>query len=342
MKIIYFILSLGLFPTICLSQNIDSAITLQDGTVVDCSHAFLDGEMPTFHLQNGESENIKWEFCIYNENGEKVKATESELGSKSFGFKVTPELLPTYGCECKTIEFPNDSSVYVCGVVDLYKNGILIDNVSVLLNVLPSRPKVKNISIHGNFDYQDYGYTPLAQLTISFVSYRMDYCRLLYFSSDSVNVFQFPTDHTLIIQYMDTKETSKGNHELIYDSVDWGEFYTITSCNKYGSTNGDTICTTDGITDSQIHHFLDNLQNQIMPIENELDNNCQIVISNNIMTLGGCTNMNFSTDIYSINGTLIHRSQSVSEIDLNDFASGMYIVKFKSNNILLTKKIIKL
>lgn len=315
---------------------------MQDGTVVDCSHAFLDGEMPTFHLQDGESENIKWEFCIYDEKGEKVKATESELGSRSFGFKVTPELLPIYSYACKTIEFPNDSSVYVCGVVDLYENGVLTDNVSVLLNVLPSRPKVKHISVHGNFDYQDYGYTPLAQLTISFVSYRMDYCKLLYFSSDSVNVFQFPTDHTLIIQYTDTKETSKGNHELIYDSADWGEFYTIASCNNYGSINGDTICTTDGITDPQIRHFLDNLHNQIMSIENELDNNCQIVISDNIMTLEGCTNMNFSTDIYSTNGTLMHRSHSVSEIDLNDFASGIYIVRFKSDNKLLTKKIFKL
>lgn len=60
------------------AQSIDSSILLQDGTIVDCSHVFIDGEMPTFHVQNGSCENSRWAFSVYDKNGKKIVCEESK------------------------------------------------------------------------------------------------------------------------------------------------------------------------------------------------------------------------------------------------------------------------
>ncbi len=341
MKQAFFIFFFSIFSFKCLSQNIDSVVTLQDGTIVDCSHAFLDGEMPTFRLQNGKSDNIKWAFNLYDKNEKKTKVIESKNGIDNFTFKITPDLFPIYVYNCKKIEFPNDSSLYVCGSIDLYKDGTAIDSISVLLNVLPSRPKVKETSIFGNFDYQEHGYNPCANLTISFISDRMEDCMLAYFVSDSLNNYLFPKNHSLIYDVVDKLKTGNNSYELTYNFADWGQFYTIAASNKYGGLHGDTICTTDYITDPKILSFLEMLHNQITVIDNISEENYRIVICNDAITLEGCTNMDITADIFSVNGILKSRSVSTKKIYLNHLVSGTYIVRIKINHEIITKKIIR-
>lgn len=65
-----------LFFIVCLlsansiAQKIASSILLQDGTIIDSSHIFMDGEEPTFYVENGQYENIVWSFSFLGgENG---------------------------------------------------------------------------------------------------------------------------------------------------------------------------------------------------------------------------------------------------------------------------------
>lgn len=96
--------------------------------------------------------------------------------------KITPSLFSGLNLvfDCQNIEYPNDSSVYISCVVDLHKNGIITSSLPLRLNVLPSRPKKKNASILGNFNFDLSSYYPLAELTIQFSSDRMKYCRLVH------------------------------------------------------------------------------------------------------------------------------------------------------------------
>lgn len=68
MRQVLFAIIFGTYSVICQSQCIDSVITLQDGTTVNRSHAFLDDEMPTFHARNSKDDNTKWSFNLYGNN----------------------------------------------------------------------------------------------------------------------------------------------------------------------------------------------------------------------------------------------------------------------------------
>ena len=209
------------------AQSIDSSILLQDGTIVDCSHVFIDGEMPTFHVQNGSCENSRWAFSVYDKNGKKIVCEESKIGATSFSFKITPSLFSGVNLvfDCQNIEYPNDSSVYISCVVDLHKNGIITSSLPLRLNVLPSRPKKKNASILGNFNFDLGSYEPLAELTILFSSDRMKYCRIVQFISDNLDVFEFPEGYWGLNLGVDINEKSKNFYEIKYNYADWGEFY---------------------------------------------------------------------------------------------------------------------
>ncbi len=317
------------------AQSIDSSILLQDGTIVDCSHVFIDGEMPTFHAQNGSCENSRWAFSVYDKNGKKIVCEESKTGATSFSFKITPSLFSGLNLvsDCQNIEYPNDSSVYISCVVDLHKNGIITSSLPLRLNVLPSRPKKKNASILGNFNFDLSSYYPSAELTIQFSSDRMKDCLLVQFFSDNLDVFEFPEEgYWGLYIGVDINEKSKNFYEIKYNYADWGEFYKIVSCNEYGSSSGDTIFTNSLIKNPEILNYLETIRNQTSAIDVVPNMNGQISIQNNKIILEGFISSKTITEIYSANGALVKKCYSTKTIDLNDLCSGLYIVKVISGN----------
>jgi hypothetical protein len=62
MKKIFSVILFCALSLICHSQNINPAIQLKDGGVVDKSHAFLDGETPTKSVCYRDSDEI-CDFC---------------------------------------------------------------------------------------------------------------------------------------------------------------------------------------------------------------------------------------------------------------------------------------
>lgn len=327
----------------CQAQGIASTIQLQDGTIVDCSHVFIDGEIPTFHAQDVQSEVIFWTFSFYNKSGGKTVCVESDTGLDSFSFTINPSLfsgLDLIG-KCQKFEHPNDSSVYIMCSVELHQRDIVIDSVPLTLNVLPSRPKLKKASIAGNFDVEYGGYNPFSELTGLFSAERMDRCRLLQFVSYSPDPFLFPEDYALVYESVDWCEKSKNHYEFKYNYADWGEFYALVSYNKYGGILGDTISTTSIIDDPEILHYLGTIRDQISAIDELKDEDMRIWLNNNWLIIDGTHNTPISIEIYAVNGTLINRYFSTNTIDLNDLCTGAYIVKIKFDDKTITRKIIK-
>lgn len=58
MKHVIFGFIVSLFAVYGQAQGIDTNIHLEDGTIVDCSHIFLDGETPTFHANDVQSKDV--------------------------------------------------------------------------------------------------------------------------------------------------------------------------------------------------------------------------------------------------------------------------------------------
>ena len=325
------------------AQKISASILLQDGKTVDSSHIFVDGEMPTFHLEKGQYENVSWSFSFYDKKGEKIICTNSRIGINPFTFKIEPSLFLSHNfvSDCQKIEYPNDYSVYTRCSVDLHQGNVIIDSIPLIINVLPSRPKVKKASIVGNFSFEEGGYNPLAKLTVLLNAERINECKLMAYVGDSLNVFQFPEISTRIFYDVDISKKSKNNYELKYNYVDWGEFYTIYSFNEYGGIHGDTIFTNSIIDDFEILQYLEKLQNQLTAINKVKDDIIRISFKNNILIIEDSSNKQILSEIYSANGTLINRSFSSRTMDLNKLSKGIYIVKIKSNKKTITKKFIK-
>lgn len=336
-----------LFLLICLislnsqAQRIASTILLQDGIVVDSSHVFLDGDRLTFTLQNEPSRNVYWSFSCYNDKGKKQLCRKSDKGIKNFTVKVEPNLFKDNLYSIQKIEYPNDSSVYIRCSVDLFQGNIVKDSVSFLLNILPSRAKVKKASIKGNFDFDEGGYNPFAEITVLFSADRMNDFRLFSYTPDSAHVFQFPGICEGIYYTVNFNKKGQNIYEFRYDYVDWGEFYSIITYNKYGVVCGDTLFTTSLIEDPQIINYINSIHNRTSSVNEVKDDNIRLHLHHNIIVIENLTNSSLQTSIYSLDGTLI-RSYSTSTIDLNDLCKGIYVVKIRSNPKTITQKINKI
>ncbi len=324
------------------SQKIDSVIVV-DGINMSCSHELLDGETVTFHLKDDTNDNIKWTLNIFDKRGNDLQVLESGAGLRSFTFNITPELIPIESYECKTIEFYGDHSVYIYASIHLYKQDILIDSLPILLNVLPSRPMIKDVFFSGgSFDYNSLSYNSLATLKVMFLSDRIETCYLKYHAtSQDPCDSQFPKDYTLGINIVDFNKVVGGVNNFEYHHADWGEFYTICSSNKYGAVNGvDTIFTTSLITDSDVLEFLSNLcSTGISDLNADIP---RVEFTHNTLIIEGNIDPDIYTEVYSTGGSLVYRTDSQRRIDLNFLNRGVYIVRIKLNKgKTIVKKIIK-
>lgn len=105
-KTILFVWFIGLITTNCQAQGIASAIQLQDGTIVDCSHIFVEGGAPMFHVQDMKGEDVSWTLSFYNESGGKTVCLESDEGTDQFTFKIEPSLFLVFVLIFKELSIP--------------------------------------------------------------------------------------------------------------------------------------------------------------------------------------------------------------------------------------------
>lgn len=332
LSIIFFIIA-----TVSQAQTISPAILLRDSIYVDSTYKFVDADSMTFFLRGNADASLKWSLNINQEEGSSIPVLASEPGATSFGVKVSPDIFPRY-----RVELDEDSSVYIRGFVCLYEDEAPVDSLHLLFNVMPSRPRVKNVCISGTFDYQYYGYVPLADLSIEFTSNNMERCFLARLASDSMNVFEFPKFSVLIYEEVPYQDINGYIHKIEWPHADWGEYYTIMSCNEYGSALGDTICTTDFIDDENVLACLEWLRLHMSTdiANNYADNALRVSLNNGWLYINGYADTDIATYVYQLNGQLVHKSASDSKIDLNHLPKGVYIIELRIHNTIHRKTII--
>ena len=333
------------FSLICLTgyaQEIDATIFLDNGSVVDNSHKFLDGETPTFRLRdNDEGKNFKWALNISLNKAEELQVLETNRDSDRFTFTISPELFPSCCADCKKIELEGDSSVYLRGTVKLYKGDEAVANMPILFNVLPSRPTVIKASLNGDFDFQSAEYIPFAELDVLLASARAEQCFISQVMSDSMYVTQFPEKNYWVTSPVDRFDTIGDIHEVEYQHADWGQYYVFSVSNKYGGVVGDTLFSTDCISDENIINSIKSLYEKTSIPKIGSDMPC-ISFCKNQLIIEGYTGDDITTSIYTYDGKPVFTNALQRIFDLNFLAKGVYIVRVVgSDKNTITKKIIK-
>lgn len=332
-----------IIATVSQAQTISPAILLRDSIYVDSTYKFVDADSMTFFLQGNADASLKWSLNINQKDGNSVPVLASEPGATSFGVRVSPDIFPrsTYYNHVR-VELDGDSSVYIRGFVCLYEDEAPVDSLHLMFNVMPSRPRVKNVRISGTFDYQYYGYIPLADLSIEFTSNNMEGCFLARLESDSLNVFECPEFSVLISVEVPYQDINGYTHKIEWPHADWGEYYTIMSCNEYGSILGDTICTTDFIDDENVLACLEWLRLHMSTdiANNYADNALRVSLNNGWLYINGYADTDIATYVYQLNGQLVHKSASGNKINLNHLPKGVYIIELRIHNNTHRKTII--
>lgn len=334
---------LCLFKIVCYAQQIDPNITLGDGRTVNCTHAFLDGESATFTLRGDyPSEKIKWRLSIRRKKKSPVAVLDSEIGCEDFTFNTNPNLLKFLGMnrECQRIKFPGDSSVYIKGTVYLTEAENCLDSMNILFNVLPSSPIVKNAVLTGIFNFARGDFNSEAQLNVSFTSNLMERCYVALVQCDTVHPFICPKDQLWIVEWKNSVDEHK-IHKVEQKNVDWGEFYIIGAGNEYGSSSGDTICTTCLIKDPDIINAIVNEEPPTLSIHKPSTYDNQLYFDGEVIHFPDKDSNALYIKIYNYCGHLLFQGFIQNEISMKEYPHGLYIIQGKYNNKTLTKKIIK-
>lgn len=336
-------------PILSKAQVLDKCILVNNRDVVKGDYVFHDGDSLSFKVNNIDNENsLCWDVCVeMNEylNGNLYDALMKQcVIGENFGFSITPQLFSSSssfnGSYSKRIEHENDSLVYTHAVVHLYKGSVVLDSMSLYLNVLPSRPKIIRAELKGEFDYEYNWYQQSAKLCVEFSSYLMKGCCLQRFVSDSIfaNVcpmYDWASKLVLPMDYLKNYcafSVKNGVFSFKYNDADWGEFYKIYSYNDYGDVDSkDAINTTKLINDTNVISSLKKYFDRYTRVNNvKSDNilsisykNDRICVNNNIR--------NIPIMIYSFDGRLVFSSMVLDSIDVPALPKGLYYVKAISN-----------
>lgn len=331
MKRTLFTILLASFMLATYAQKIDNNVVLQDGSNVDTTHVFLDGESVTYHLTDNKSDNIEWRLRLPNKMHERQQVLVSN--AESFTFEVSKDLFSPLDYNYEQTTFEGDSSVYIIGSICLYKDAVPVDSVPIVFNVLPSRPTLINASlVGGEFNSDWLGYDPLTTLKITFSSTRMTSCGLLnYVVLEAHDYFTFPTDYGyLTIPNLAYTSIADDTFETEYaNSVDWAEFYSLYATNKYGSVySTDTIYTTDLITDPNVLSVINALRTTSDINENDVDD-VQLLYSNNVLSIEGYGESDIELEIFSLNGQCVYSAHSQKRVDLTFLPQGVYVANVR-------------
>ena len=137
------------------AQVLDKVIVVNNSYEVMTEHTFVDGDSLKFSVicDDVVNHNFEWEACIEIQDNSFMSLIKRHVTSNSFGFSVSPSLFTQ--SNIKRIEFQNDSCIYYHTKVFLYEDAVVLDSLSLHINVLPSKPKFVRLSLDGIFDYED-------------------------------------------------------------------------------------------------------------------------------------------------------------------------------------------
>ena len=328
----FILLSFFIYSIVSSAQVLDRDIVVNNVDKVTSDHAFLDGDLLSFKIKpdSKENYNLDWELCIELQDNRFAPLMKESVTNDSFYFTITPSLFKQNDLIYRRIESSKDSSIYYHAVIFLYNKSVVVDSMSIFVNVLPSIPKIIRSNLEGTFNYEQCCYNDQAKLTVSFTSHSMDECFLVRIQStkDSLFLNTFPEDYTLVYIPINFADNDSG-YSIQYNEADWGQYYKIMSLNKYGSVfSMDTIHTTELINDSNVISAIEHF-NQSTNIKSLNYDAVYHIISykNNNIYINTNSGFGIPIKIFSPEGHLVLSATISNCIDISFLPKGLYYVK---------------
>lgn len=336
-----------IYSIVSSAQVLDRSIVVNNSNKVTQDYAFLDGDLLSFKIKRNSVEkcNLNWELSIELQDNSFMPLMKEDIVNDSFSFKITPSLFKQDNLKYRRIESSNDSSIYYHAVIVLHNYNVVVDTMSISINVLPSIPTIVRSSLEGVFDYEQCSYNDQAELFVSFTSHSIDKCYLVFVQSteDSLFLKTYPKDYTLVYIPINFVDDDNG-YSIKYNASDWGQYYKIMALNKYGSVFSiDTIHTTKLINDpniiSAIEHF-----NQPTNIKNLNPDTAYHIISykDNKIFINTNFGVKIPIKIFSLEGRLVLSDTITDSIDISFLPKGVYYVKALFTGKYVSCKIIKI
>lgn len=342
MRIIIYLL-LSVVAQTLTAQKISSSVMLSNGETVDISHIFLDGENPTFYIEQSDLK-ADWTFSLYTSSdmAESVVVSQSNESSSQFSIDIESIFLED-NVITRVHDFYNneDSSHYFKGNIQIQTDHDLIDRIEIIFNLLPSNPIISNVEYEYIYDWNDDMIFPNGDLYVTIEAYRADYFMTL--STTDPFCFNFP-----ILGFGCTESFYKIEKEDNFatyhsDFADWGDFYSFWAVNKYGFTVSDTILTTDYITDPAILARIEEIKNSQAGTDYISVNNINISVKNNILSVSGDKDSVLDISIYDMLGRAVRRQESGEDMDISSLKKGCYVIICHTKyNHIINSKIMKL
>ncbi len=111
----------------------------------------------------------------------------------------------------------------------------------------------------------------------------------------------------------------------------WGRFLQCSSGNDYGYVRGDTIFTTDFVTDPKILNDIDMLEMEYAGIQSLNCNRSNIHLSSSQLYFTNEEDIS-NVSIYTSNGKCIYNQTNGMPIKIDTFTSGLYIISYYDHN----------
>lgn len=307
----------------------------RDGVLLEedaCVFSFGDGSTPgswVFQL-DGKTEAYK------------VKGQDGHYGSFSFSIKELniQDIANSIEYGLKRYVFENDSSVYFKGNI-VYQDivGCIVDCFPIRLNLLPSRPILKNATLKcDGFDWNQHQFIKPV-LSFCFTSSReKDYYirHAEEFHPTYITIFKYPFEKV---------EINAGIKNMFLDDriIGWDDYYILESGNDYGSVASlDTIRMYKCIDDPELlkdyEKWLE-LETSVR-VQSKDSNTIYYNQSEQALYIQGVLGQK-TIKILNFDGVVIKCLRTVDQrIYLPEFGKGVYIVCVTANKNVIIRKIL--
>lgn len=271
------LLALGLSAN---GQRISNEVKLKDGSVVDTSHVFMEGEDPTFSTVC-DYDLVYWKLMLYADEA-KTDSIMILVDESSIRYHTDTLNFDDINW-LRSVKISNDHSYRSAyyfydpvtatatykGVIAIYdKAGKEFDRVELTFNLPPGIPRISSVSY--SYEIKEITSDMVDLNGVWTVNARTKRATTFYFEKNpsSTNLFTPPNYFlTRLVAFLNEEPYASYvnyndvNFNFSIDGADWGLFLCAFASNKYGCTHSpDTLCSTDYITDPDVLEVINRLK----------------------------------------------------------------------------------
>ncbi|MDE6450195.1 MAG: hypothetical protein K2L41_08985, partial [Muribaculaceae bacterium] len=318
-RILIYFICIATFQSLFAEERL--VIKLSNGENVDCNHIFLEKDNPIFSLGNAEEFSIV--ISIVADDSNNLKNIQLEKIDNIKEFQFFPDKYKKQFIDTKYEEAINDTQyAHVVELKVTYDDSVITYPLRFLLK--PSKPQIVNGEYFGTWstelvDFEDRN--SHLRLTIE----TENATRInIYRSGEWFFRSELPVNKRVFLGMgtIHDVDSQKKTH-VIETCGSWGRFLRCSSSNDYGYVRGDTIFTTDFVTDPKILNDIDMLEMEYAGIQSTDCNQSNIHLSSSHLYF---TNEEYisNVSIYTSNGKCIYNQTNGMPIKIDAFAPGLY------------------